>query len=163
MSKKITLVAALADNNCIGKANSIPWYVPEDFAFFKNYTMGKPVVMGRKTWDSLPRKPLPGRPNYVVSRQADLVLDGAKCVNSVETAIQELADSDEIIIMGGAQIYIQALPLATDLRLTRIHITVDGDAFFPNIPADQWQLVDRSHHVSSNDSTQYEFEHFTRI
>lgn len=163
MTSKITLIAALADNNCIGEDNSIPWYIPEDFAFFKQYTIGKPVVMGRKTWDSLPKKPLPDRPNFVVSRQTDLKLHGAIRMDSVEEAIQQLVDYEEIIIMGGAQIYTQALPLATDLRLTRIHINVNGDTFFPNITTNAWKKISSTSHSSSNNSTQYVFEHFVRI
>jgi dihydrofolate reductase len=162
MTSKVTLIAALADNNCIGKDNTIPWYVPEDFAFFKQYTLGKPVVMGRKTWESLPRKPLPGRANYVVSRQKNLIIDGAITVNSVAQAINQLAGCDEIIIMGGAQIYIQALPLATDLRLTRIHVSVNGDTFFPHIAADEWQMISSTNHRSSNHATSYDFQHFIR-
>lgn len=162
MNTKVTLIAALADNNCIGESNTIPWYVPEDFAFFKQYTLGKPVVMGRKTWDSLPRKPLPGRANLVVSRQNDLQLPGAQCVASVEEAISQLVGSEEIIIMGGAQIYRYALPFATDLRLTRIHISVKGDTFFPNITAYEWQLVSSTAHSSSQNGIRYDFEHYRR-
>ncbi|PIT19120.1 dihydrofolate reductase [Snodgrassella alvi] len=159
---KITLVAALSDNNCIGENNRIPWHVPEDFEFFKNYTMGKPVVMGRKTWESLPKKPLPGRPNYVISRQQEQQFSGAILFHSIEEAIQQLADCPEIIIMGGAQIYAQAMPLATDLRLTRIHVNVMGDTFFPAIDATQWQQTESSSHISSKNNIAYNLQHFVR-
>ncbi|MCO6520969.1 MAG: dihydrofolate reductase [Snodgrassella sp.] len=160
---KITLVAALADdNNCIGENNRIPWHVPEDFEFFKNYTMGKPVIMGRKTWESLPKKPLPGRPNYVISRQQEQQFSGAILCHSIEEAIQQLADCPEIIIMGGAQIYAQAMPLATDLRLTRIHVSVMGDAFFPAIDTNEWQQIESSSHISSKNSIAYDLQHFVR-
>ncbi|PIT52264.1 dihydrofolate reductase [Snodgrassella alvi] len=159
---KITLVAALSDNNCIGENNRIPWHVPEDFEFFKNYTMGKPVVMGRKTWESLPKKPLPERPNYVISRQQEQQFSGAILCHSIEEAIQELADCPEIIIMGGAQIYAQAMPLATDLRLTRIHVNVMGDTFFPVIDATEWQQTESSSHISSKNNIAYDLQHFVR-
>ncbi|KDN12939.1 dihydrofolate reductase [Snodgrassella communis] len=159
---KITLVAALADNNCIGENNRIPWHVPEDFEFFKNYTMGKPVVMGRKTWESLPKKPLPGRPNYVISRQQEQQFSGAILCHNIEEAIQQLADCPEIIIMGGAQIYAQAMPLATDLRLTRIHVSVIGDTFFPAINANEWQQTESSSHISSKNNIAYDLQHFVR-
>ncbi|WMY91191.1 dihydrofolate reductase [Snodgrassella communis] len=159
---KITLVAALADNNCIGENNRIPWHVPEDFEFFKNYTMGKPVVMGRKTWESLPKKPLPGRPNYVISRQQEQQFSGAILCHSIKEAIQQLADCPEIIIMGGAQIYAQAMPLATDLRLTRIHVNVIGDTFFPAINANEWQQTESSSHISSKNNIAYDLQHFVR-
>ncbi|PIT17949.1 dihydrofolate reductase [Snodgrassella alvi] len=159
---KITLVAALSDNNCIGENNRIPWHVPEDFEFFKNYTMGKPVVMGRKTWESLPKKPLPGRPNYVISRQQEQQFSGAILCHSIEEAIQQLMDCPEIIIMGGAQIYAQAMPLATDLRLTRIHVNVMGDTFFPTIDATEWQQTESSSHISSKNNIAYDLQHFVR-
>lgn len=159
---KITLVAALSDNNCIGENNRIPWHVPEDFEFFKNYTMGKPVVMGRKTWESLPKKPLPGRPNYVISRQQEQQFSEAILCHSIEEAIQQLMDCPEIIIMGGAQIYAQAMPLATDLRLTRIHVNVMGDTFFPAIDATEWQQTENSSHISSKNNIAYDLQHFVR-
>jgi dihydrofolate reductase len=159
---KITLIAALSDNNCIGENNCIPWHVPEDFEFFKNYTMGKPVVMGRKTWESLPKKPLPGRPNYVISRQQEQQFCGAILCHSIEEAIQQLTDCPEIIIMGGAQIYAQAMPLATDLRLTRIHVSVMGDTFFPAIDATEWLRIESSSHISSKNNIAYDLQHFVR-
>lgn len=159
---KITLVAALSDNNCIGENNRIPWHVPEDFEFFKNYTMGKPVIMGRKTWESLPKKPLPGRPNYVISRQQEQQFSGAILCHNIEEAIQQLADCPEIIIMGGAQIYAQAMPLATDLRLTRIHVSVMGDTFFPAIDTNEWQQIESSSHISSKNNIAYDLQHFVR-
>ncbi|MDN8582301.1 dihydrofolate reductase, partial [Eikenella corrodens] len=112
----ITLIAAVADNCCIGSGNAMPWHIVEDFAFFKRYTLGKPVVMGRKTWDSLPKKPLPGRRNIVITRQPLWQAEGAERADSLDAALAMLVDVPEIIIMGGAQIYAQALPLATDLR-----------------------------------------------
>lgn len=161
--RKITLIAALSDNNCIGKKNQIPWYVPEDFQFFKHYTMGKPVIMGRKTWDSLPKKPLPGRPNYVISRNPEQMFCGATSCRNIDEALFQLADTDEVIIMGGAQIYAQAMPLATDLRITRIHLDVAGDTFFPEISPREWQLAESSNHTSKQENIVYDLQHFVRL
>ena len=162
MSKQsITLIAAVAANGCIGMDSGMPWHIPEDFAFFKQYTLGKPVLMGRKTWDSLPRKPLPGRRNIVITRQADWQAEGAERADSLETALRMAADAEEIIIMGGAEIYRQALPLATDLRLTEVALTVAGDAFFPSLPHGQWQPVSREAHEGSK-GIGFAFAHYHR-
>lgn len=160
-SPKITLVVATARNGCIGINNDMPWHIPEDFAFFKAYTSGKPVVMGRKTWESLPKKPLPNRRNLVVSRQADYVAVGAEVVTSLQDALQSCAAAPETIIMGGAQIYAQALPLATDLRITEVALDVAGDAFFPSISPHEWQLLERQEHVSSK-GIAFAFVHWQR-
>ena len=103
--QKITLVAAVAQNRVIGRDNQMIWHIPEDFAFFKRFTSGKPVLMGRKTWDSLPRKPLPNRRNIVVSRQAGWQAEGAEVFADVQAALSACADAPEIIVMGGEQIY----------------------------------------------------------
>ena len=143
MSQQITLVVATAKNGCIGINNGMPWHIPEDFAFFKAYTSGKPVVMGRKTWESLPKKPLPNRRNIVITRQADYVAEGAKVVGDLQAAFALCADAPEVIVMGGAQIYAEALPLATDLRITEVGLTVDGDAYFPSVDAHAWKELAR--------------------
>lgn len=160
--QKITLIAACAEHRCIGINNTMPWHLPEDFAFFKAYTLGKPVIMGRKTWESLPKKPLPGRRNIVISRQADYPAEGAETAASLAAAVALCADAPEIIIMGGAQIYAQALPLATDLRLTEVALSVaGGDAFFPDFSPQQWQETAREHHTAAN-GTDYAFVHYRR-
>ena len=100
----ITLIAAVASNRCIGSGNAMPWHIAEDFAFFKRYTLGKPVVMGRKTWDSLPKKPLPGRRNIVITRQPRWQAEGAERADSLDAALSVLAEVPEIIIMGGARV-----------------------------------------------------------
>lgn len=146
--QKITLIAAYAQNRVIGINNDIPWYIPEDFAFFKTYTMYKPVIMGRRTWDSLPRKPLPNRRNIILSQQQHLSIDTAEICFSLEQAIMACANSPEIIIMGGASIYAAALPFATDLRLTEVKLTPDGDTFFPEFDTQVWKEVERTSHFS---------------
>ena len=159
MSQQITLVVATAKNGCIGINNGMPWHIPEDFAFFKAYTSGKPVVMGRKTWESLPKKPLPNRRNIVITRQADYVAEGAKVVGDLQAAFALCADAPEVIVMGGAQIYAEALPLATDLRTTEVDLTVDGDAYFPSVDAHAWKELAREAHVSAKDIA-FAFVHY---
>lgn len=118
--------------------------------------------MGRKTWESLPRKPLPGRRNIVISRQADYPAEGAETVGSLEEALALCAAAEEVIIMGGAQIYAQALPLASDLRITEVALDVQGDAFFPEFSPSEWREAAREIHISAN-GTGYAFVHYTRI
>lgn len=159
---KITLIAACDRNCCIGINNTMPWHLPEDFAFFKTYTLGKPVIMGRKTWESLPKKPLPERRNIVISRSSDYPAEGAEVAGSLADALALCAGAPEIIIMGGAQIYAQALPLATDLRLTEVGLQVEGgDAFFPEFSAEEWQETEREAHVSAK-GTAYAFVRYQR-
>lgn len=159
----ITLIAALDRQRCIGVRNDLPWHIPEDFAFFKQYTLGKPVLMGRKTWDSLPRKPLPGRRNVVISRQPHWQADGAEHAASLEDALARVAGAPEIVVIGGAEIYRQALPLATDLRLTEVALTVEnGDAFFPPVDPAEWQPVARQPGFSPQQNIAFDWVHYRR-
>ena len=160
--QKITLVAAVAANRCIGSDNTMPWHIPEDFKFFKTYTSNKPVVMGRKTWESLPNKPLPNRRNIVITRQADYPITGAEIVSNLSAALALCVDEPEIIIMGGAQIYAEALPLATDLRLTEVALNPKGDAFFPDVSPSEWQECGREQQVSTK-GIEFDFVHYHRI
>ena len=158
---QITLIAALAQNRIIGNANQIPWHIPEDFAFFKRYTTGKPIIMGRKTWDSLPRKPLPNRRNIVVTRQNPWQAAGAEAAHDFQAALQACAGEREAVIIGGAQIYAIALPFATDLRLTEIALNPAGDAYFPEFSRDEWREVAREAQVSER-GLAYDFVHYQR-
>lgn len=160
--QKITLIAAMAQNRVIGANNDMPWHIPEDFAFFKHYTSGKPVMMGRKTWDSLPRKPLPNRRNMVISRQTNWCADGAEVFADVQAALKACGDVPEIIIMGGGQIYAQTIDLATDLRLTEVHLNPQGDAFFPEFSVHDWQEMTRESCVAQN-GTVFDFVHYQRV
>ncbi|MEF1289023.1 type 3 dihydrofolate reductase [Vibrio sp. M260118] len=126
----ISMVAAMAQNRIIGKDNQMPWHLPADFAWFKRCTMGKPVVMGRKTYDSIGR-PLPGRQNIVISRDASLVIDGVTTVTSIDDALQAAGDVEEVMIIGGGTIYQACLPRATKLYVTYIDAEIDGDTQFP--------------------------------
>jgi dihydrofolate reductase len=126
----ISMIAAMANNRVIGKDNQMPWHLPADFAWFKRSTLGKPVVMGRKTYDSIGR-PLPGRLNVVISRDESLKIEGVTTVTSVELALELLSDVDEVMIIGGGSIYESCLPKADKLYLTYIDLAVDGDTQFP--------------------------------
>lgn len=159
--QKITLIAACADGNVIGIDNAMPWHLPEDFAFFKAYTSGKPVVMGRKTWDSLPKKPLPNRRNIVVSRQDGGVFEGAETASGLAQAVAMCEGAEEVVVMGGEQVYRLAMPSATDLRITEIGLRVEGDAFFPEIDPAVWQEAGREEHVAEN-GLEYAFVHYVR-
>jgi dihydrofolate reductase len=125
---EIILVVAVADNGVIGKDGGIPWHISEDLKRFKALTMGHTVVMGRKTWDSLPKKPLPGRANIVVTRQRDWHAEGATAASSLGAATA--GTSGQVMVIGGAEIYERALPLATRIELTEVHRDFDGDAQF---------------------------------
>lgn len=157
--QKITLIAAIAENACIGQNNTMPWHIAEDFAFFKQYTLHKPILMGRKTWDSLPKKPLPERRNIVITRQTHFQV--AECAHSLQAALQMCANEPEVCIIGGAEIYRQSIELATDLRITEVKLTVDGDAFFPEIHLDQWHVRTRESHVSQK-GIAFDFVHYQR-
>ncbi|PKM22932.1 MAG: dihydrofolate reductase [Gammaproteobacteria bacterium HGW-Gammaproteobacteria-14] len=142
------MIVARAANGCIGRNNKLPWYLPEDLKYFKKVTFGKPIIMGRKTWESL-KGPLPGRTNIVISRQTDYPAEGVKVVQSLQQAIalaESIAlidDIDEVVVIGGAEIYAEALPRADILYLTEVHANVDGDAFFPPYNNEDWQEVGR--------------------
>ncbi|CAK4070955.1 type 3 dihydrofolate reductase [Vibrio sp. 16] len=127
----ISMIAAMANDRIIGKDNQMPWHLPADFAWFKRCTMGKPVVMGRKTYDSIGR-PLPGRENIVISRDASLTIDGVTTVTSIDDALKAAGNVDEVMIIGGGAIYAACLPLANKLYVTHIDACVDGDTQFPD-------------------------------
>ena len=145
-SLPLSLIAALAQNRVIGVDNSMPWHLPGDFKFFKATTLGKPIIMGRKTWDSLGR-PLPGRLNIVVSRQTGLVLEGAEVYPSLEAAVARAEEwaleqgASELMLIGGAQLYSQGLEQADRLYLTRVALSPEGDAWFPEFDEQQWKRV----------------------
>ena len=147
----INLIFARARNGVIGKDNQLPWHLPEDLAHFKRTTLGQPVIMGRKTWDSLPPKfrPLPGRANLVVTRQTDWQASGATVAHSLAQAQSMCDPAQEVWVIGGAEIYAHALPYARKAVITEIDITVDGgDAFAPQF-GPQWQETSREEHVSA--------------
>ena len=148
---KLHLIYARARNGVIGKDNQMPWHLPEDLAHFKRVTLGQPVIMGRKTWDSLPVRfrPLPGRMNIVITRQANWHAYGASRAASIEEAMQLCGDVPDAWIMGGAEIYRQAEPLASTAMVTEIAADFDGDAYAPVLGAD-WLEVQREAHTAAS-------------
>jgi dihydrofolate reductase len=140
---QISLIAAMGENRVIGAGGAIPWHLPADFKHFKELTMGHPIVMGRKTFESI-GKPLPGRTNIVVTRDASYRRDGVVVVASPEAALAAAADAegaDEVFVIGGAEMYKLFLPQAERVYLTRVHGTFEGDAFFPELGEGEWGLT----------------------
>ena len=143
----ISIIVAASANNVIGAKGDLPWHLSDDLKRFKAVTMGKPIVMGRKTWESIGRA-LPGRQNIVITRRQSFVADGCDVVNSVDEALSAAGDVGEIVVIGGSQVYELFLPAAQRLYLTRVHADVEGDAFFPAIDEDEWQLVSEEMHAA---------------
>ncbi|AZC25450.1 Dihydrofolate reductase [Pseudomonas sessilinigenes] len=166
-SLPLSLIAALAENRVIGIDNSMPWHLPGDFKYFKATTLGKPIIMGRKTWDSLGR-PLPGRLNIVVSRQTDLALEGAEVYPSLEAAVARAEQwaleqgASELMLIGGAQLYTQGLEQADRLYLTRVALSPQGDAWFPEFDEQRWKLVSDLPNPAEGDKPAYSFEVWER-
>ncbi len=146
----ISLIWAMADNRVIGIENRLPWKLPADMKWFRRQTMGKPVVMGRLTFESFGAKPLPGRRNIIVSRNADYLIEsqakGIEVVASIDAALEAAHEVKEVMIIGGASIYKQALPIANRLYVTLVHADVEGDAHFPEFDMGEWQLTQREDH-----------------
>jgi dihydrofolate reductase len=148
---KIGMILARARNGAVGKDGVMPWHLPEDLAHFKQVTMGSPVIMGRKTWDSLPPRfrPLPGRTNIVITRQADWQAAGATRAPSLADAIALCEAAPQVWVIGGPQIWTQALPLADTAEVTELDADFEGDAFAPRF-GDEWQEVARERHRSAS-------------
>jgi dihydrofolate reductase len=142
---KLAIIVAVAENGVIGSGNQLPWRLPDDLKRFKALSLGKPIVMGRKTYDSIGR-PLPGRLNIIVSRRGDLRIEGCTIVSSLADAIAAAGNVEEIVIVGGADIYRQVLPQVQTIHLTRVHATVPGDVYFPELAPDQWREVATEYH-----------------
>lgn len=158
--KSIHAIVAIDENGAIGRQGDLLCHLPADMKHFKEVTMGHSIVMGRKTFESFPRRPLPGRQNIVITRNAGWQYPGVTVVHSLEDAIAA-AETDTIFIIGGAQVYEQSLPLVDVLHLTRIHARwASADAFFPAIDMDDWQEVSREHHESDHKNA-YEFDFIT--
>lgn len=156
MSKvRLSVIAAVSDNNVIGRDGKLPWYLPDDLKHFHDITVGHAVIMGHKTYESIPKKhrPLPDRTNIIVTRQ-DMGMPGCIVVHSFEEAIEQAryqslkskVSNPEVFVIGGAEIYRQALPLVQRIYLTRVHTQVDGDAFFPDVAWGEWLEISREEH-----------------
>lgn len=158
----ISIIVAASANNVIGVQGQLPWRLPDDLKRFKQLTMGKPIVMGRLTWESISR-PLPGRQNIVLTRQAEFAADGCDVVTSPADALAVAANAEEIMIIGGSQVYELFLPKAVRLYMTRVHTEIEGDAFFPEIDSDTWQLVDcASHEADAANEFAFDFRIYER-
>lgn len=153
----ISLILARADNGVIGANGALPWRLPEDMRRFKALTMGKPCIMGRKTWDSLPKKPLPGRANIVVTRDPSFAAAGAVVAHSFEEALAKARNENpaEIMVIGGADIFAAALPLASRIYLTEIHAAPEGDVRFPSFAPQQWRESAREDHAGEGVAHSY--------
>ncbi|WP_434457616.1 dihydrofolate reductase [Stutzerimonas urumqiensis] len=163
----LSLIVAVARNGVIGRDNAMPWHLPAELKYFKSVTLGKPILMGRKTFESLGR-PLPGRLNLVVSRQSGLRYEGAETFDSLERAVvraDEWADeqgASELMVIGGAQLFAEALPSAARLYLTRIDLAPEGDVFFPNWTEADWRRVSRIEHAAEAGQPAYACEVWER-
>lgn len=138
----ISLIVAASTNNAIGKNNQLLWHLPNDLKFFKNTTWGMPVIMGRKTFEAV-NKPLPGRFNIIITRQADWKAEGTITATDLNDALQKAAETNckEAFVIGGGEIYQQAIEIADKIYITRVHATLDGDTFFPAIDETKWELA----------------------
>lgn len=162
---RLAIIAAVARNGCIGCNNELLFHLSEDQQHFRRVTMGCPVIMGRKTWDSLPSRfrPLPGRRNIVVTRNPDWHADGAEAAHSLHTALALADDEPKAFVIGGAELYRQALPLANELVLTEIDRDFDGDAFFPAWDASHFEATSReTHHAAPPNDFDYAFATYRR-
>ncbi len=151
---KISMIAAMTEDRVIGIKNTLPWKLPNDMKWFRQNTMGKPIVMGRKTFESFGAKPLPGRTNIIITRDENYQAEDSIVVHSVEDAIKAVGDVDEVMIIGGASFYEQMLPRADRLYLTFVHAQLDGDAWFPEIDNKDWNRVEKIDH-KSDDKNRY--------
>ena len=158
----ISIIVAASTNNVIGNKGELPFRIPDDLKRFKALTMGKPIVMGRLTWESIGR-PLPGRQNIVITRQPGFSATGCDIVSSPGAALEAAGDAEEIMIIGGSQIYDLFLPKAGRLYLTRVLETIAGDTFFPAIDESEWELLEREAHDAGNgNECAFEFRTYER-
>jgi dihydrofolate reductase len=158
---RLAVIVAAAENGVIGRNNALPWHLPEDLRYFKRVTMGKPIVMGRKTFESIGR-PLPGRTNIVITRNPDFTAEGVRVVASLDEAVRLAGDialidgAQELVVIGGAEIYKASIPRADRLYITEVHASVEGDAYLPEIDWAHWREVGRERHAAS-DANPYDY------
>ena len=159
--KKISIIVAMSENFVIGLKNKLPWHISADLKNFKNITLGNPIIMGRKTYDSI-GKPLKDRDNIVISRDNSLKIDGVEVVDSLEKAIFMTAEAPETFIIGGQQIYQIALPIATHMYVTKVEGNFEGDAYFPDYNQQEWREVGREDLIT-DDNLKFSFLKYERI
>jgi dihydrofolate reductase len=155
----ISIIVALAENGIIGSNNRLPWHLPDDLKRFKALSLGKPIVMGRRTFESIGR-PLPGRTNIVVSRRPGLAIEGTVVAPSLDAALAAAGSAPEVVIIGGAEIFRQALPRTDVIHLTRVHARVAGDVVFPDLDPGKWREIAVEHHTA-DERHQYAFTFVT--
>ena len=159
----ISLIVAASTNHVIGLQGELPWRISDDLRRFKEVSMGLPIVMGRKTWDSIGR-PLPGRQNIVITRQEDFSAAGCDVVGSVDEALAVAGDAAEVMVIGGSEVYALFLPTADRLYVTRVHAYVKGDAYFPSISEAEWRLADEEYHgADERNEHAFSFQRFERV
>jgi dihydrofolate reductase len=159
----ISLIAALSDNRVIGKNNQLPWHLPADLKHFKAITTGKVIIMGRKTFESL-GKPLPNRTNVVISRNTAYVAAGAVVFSSLDAAIKKFSQEKELIVIGGAELYAQAMPLVNHMYLTLVDAVVEGDAYFPAWDPKAWKKIsEESHKADERNEYSYRYTEWEKI
>ena len=160
----ISIIVAFAEDNVIGKDNSLIWHISDDLKRFKKLTSGHPIIMGRKTYESLPFKPLPNRKNIIISSQTNIFFKGATTVNSYKNALKECKQEKEVFICGGASIYNHFLQIADKLHITKVYKNFEGDTFFPEIDYSKWQLKSKSGKlIDKKTNLEYEFIDYDRI
>jgi len=157
---RLSAIVAMAANRCIGRDNTLPWRLPADLKRFKQLTMGRTLILGRKTYESIGR-PLPGRTILVVTRQRDYAPEGVQVAHSLEEAL-ERAGGDEVFIAGGAELYRQAMDRVERLHLTQVHSDYEGDTFFPEVDLSGWRLVSEEHHPATPTEPPFSFLTYER-
>ena len=158
----VSIIAAMDRNRLIGRENQLPWHLPADLAHFKQVTMGKPIIMGRKTYESIGRA-LPGRTNIVLTRSSDFNAEGVLTANTLEQALNHVSAEDEVMIIGGSTIYELTLPRADRLYLTYVEDSFEGDAWFPDFDLEQWHIVaSEEHSADEKNSSAYRFVTYAR-
>ena len=158
----VSIIAAMDRNRLIGNRNQLPWHLPADLAHFKQVTMGKPIIMGRKTYESIGRA-LPGRTNIVLTRSSDFNAEGVLTANTLEQALDYVSAEDEVMIIGGSAIYELTLPRADQLYLTYVENSFEGDAWFPDFDLDQWHVIaSEEHSADEKNSSAYRFVTYAR-
>lgn len=155
----VSLIAAMAENRVIGCDNRLPWHLPADLRHFKALTIGKPIIMGRKTWESLPGL-LPDRPHIVVTRDPDYRAEGCTLAHSIDEAVVAAGDALEVMVVGGAAFYTEMLPQANFIYLTLVHAEIEGDAFFPRYDPAEWEEAEREDYPA-DDKNPYPYSFIT--
>jgi dihydrofolate reductase len=160
---RLSLIVAMSRNGIIGRDNDMPWHLPDDLQRFKALTMGHPIVMGRRTYESIGR-PLPGRRNLVLSRNPRFSAPGVEVHRTLASALESVAVVDEVFVIGGSHLYVAALPMADRLYLTRIHADIEGDTRFPDLADSEWRRVDHEPHAADErHAHDFSFEIWDRV